>query len=42
LPSCALPPPSSAAVVSLPAPFLRQQWRARAKSFPWMLGPIPR
>jgi hypothetical protein len=42
LPSCALQPPSSAAVVPLPAPFLRQQWRTRAKSFSRTLGPIPR
>jgi hypothetical protein len=42
LPSCALQPSSSAAVIPLPAPFLRQQWRARAKSFPRTLGPIPR
>jgi hypothetical protein len=42
LPSCALQPPSSATVVPLPAPLLRQQWRARLRSSLRTLGPIPR
>jgi hypothetical protein len=41
LPSCAIQPPSSAAVVPLPALFLRQQWQARARSSLPPLGPVP-